>query len=380
MLGDHARKGSWMTGWTSFLSSLPSPSQNGESSSDSTTVVKTEAEPGGMEWLKSLPTTSSLYFSYYAVLASISKKANMKLYSGEAMQSPWASLEFTIRSLTLDIDGWIESLPQTLDFRVSSDNDSSESKKTMHLKNCLAFAYYSTKIAIGRPCLCRLEKDFQTESVYDFCTKTAAECVDAATQLINVLPSTMEASTLYNISPWWCTLHYIMKATAVLLLELSFRAEHVPERAGNVSQALKKAVKWLFELSHSSDSAHRAWKLSDQYFRSLAPPLNLDTKDLPEKGNPIDSSEQQTLFSAMDESLLDHQLPSLMPCLEPESFDFLDTQDIVSDSQAPLPSNNFDDLLPYDPNTGQLTGSFFPSMSTSNIDMELDYMLDSSAF
>lgn len=375
MLSNHTRKGSWIHDWNPSSSSLPSPSQNGESSTDKTVAIKSEAESCSIEWLKSLPMTMSLYFFYLATLAYISKRANMKLYSGEAMQAPWASLEFTIQSLTMEIDAWVASVPEVFDIKVPCTDSKNP---TVPQKMGLAFAYYSTKISISRPCLCQLEIDCQSDGVYEFCSKTAAECVDAATQMINMLPATMEASTLYKISPWWCTLHYIMQATTVLLLELSFRAEHVPERAVEVSQALKKAVKWLFELSHSSDSAHRAWKLSDEYLRNLAPPLNFDISDLPDSEILMDSSNN--FVSVLENSLLDHQVPTLMPYFETDPLDFLDTQQTESETQGSLQNNSFDDFLPYDPNTGQITGSFFPSSSSSNFDMDFDYMWDSSAY
>ncbi|EED21370.1 C6 transcription factor, putative [Talaromyces stipitatus ATCC 10500] len=376
MLSNHTRKGSWINDWNPSSSSLPSPSQNGESSTDNTVAIKSEGESSSsIEWLKSLPVSCSLYFFYVATLASISKRANMKLYSGEAMQASWASLEFTIQSLSMEIDAWLASLPETFDFRLPTPD---KEKLTISQKMGMAFAYYSAKISISRPCLCQLEKDCQTDGAYEFCNKTAAECVDAATRMINILPATMDTSTLYKISPWWCTLHYIMQATTVLLLELSFRAEHVPERAGEVSQALKKAVKWLFELSHSSDSAHRAWKLSDEYLRNLAPPLNLDISDLPDSEILMDSSNN--FVSVLENSLLDQQVPALMPYLETDTLDFLETQQTDGETQGTMQNNAFDDFLPYDPSTGQITGSFFPSSSTSNLDMDFDYMWDSSVF
>lgn len=370
MLSDHSRKGSWIHDWNPSSSSLPSPSQAGVPSADSV-AIKPEAEFGGVDWLKSLPPSMSLYFSHLASLTSISKRANMKLYSGEAMHLPWASLEITIQSLTLETEAWLASLPESYEFSLLPESSNLVAQKTG-----LAFAYYSTKISICRPCLCQLEKDCQTEEVHDFCSRTAADCVNAATQMINMLPTTIDAHTLYKMSPWWCTLHYIMQSTTVLLLELSFKAEHVPERAVEVSQAVKKAVKWLFELSHSSESAHRAWKLSDEYLRNLAQPLNLDITDLPDHDLLVDPPD--SFVSMLESSLLEQQIATPIPYLESDTFDFLDKQQTHTQSQAPLQSNSFDELLPYDPSTGQITGSFFPS--TANIDMDFDYMWDNSVF
>jgi ABC-type oligopeptide transport system substrate-binding subunit len=68
-----------------------------------------------------------------------------------------------------------------------------------------------------------------------------------------------------------------------------------------------------------------------------------------------------------------------MPYLETDPLDFLDTQATENETRGSLQNNTFEEFLPYDPDTGLITGSFFPS-SASNIDMDFDYMWDSSAF
>jgi hypothetical protein len=324
------------------------------------------------EWLKSLPSSMSLYFFHLATLTSIAKRANMKLYSAEAVQAPWPSLEFTIQSLTLEANAWLAHLPESYDFKLLPTTQTMITQKTS-----LAFSYYSTKISITRPCLCRLEKHCQTDGTYEFCCKTAADCVEAATGIINLLPDNLEASLLHKISPWWCLLHYLMQATTVLLLELSFRAEHVPEKAAEVSHAAKKSVKWLQELSHSSAPAYRAWKRCNDLLHSLAQPLNLDISDLPSDEIMVDPPPD-SFVSVLESSLLEQQIPTPLPYLEPDTLDFLDKHQAQSESQSSSQSNIFDEYLPYDPNTGQITGSFFPA--AGNLDLDFGYMLDSSVY
>ncbi|KAH8699062.1 fungal-specific transcription factor domain-containing protein [Talaromyces proteolyticus] len=367
MLSNHSRKGIWVHEWNSASSNLPSPSQAEDSSTDGT---GTKPDKTMVDWLKSLPSSMSLYFFHLATLTSIGKRANMKLYSAEAVQAPWPSLEFTIQSLTLETNAWLSHLPESYDFNLLCTTQTMVTQKTS-----LAFSYYSTRISITRPCLCRLEKQCQADGTYEFCFKAAADCIEAATQIISLLPDNLDASLLHKISPWWSLLHYIMQATTVLLLELSFRVEHVPEKAGEISQATKKSVKWLHKLSCCSTPAHRAWKLCDEFLRGLAQPLNLDISDLP--GDDILIDPVDNFASVLESSLLDQQIPTPMPYLEPEAFDFLDKQQTHSQSQSFMPKDGLDDYLPYDPNTGQITGSFFP---TNNIDLDLSYVLDSSVY
>ncbi|KAL1963610.1 hypothetical protein VTN77DRAFT_8055 [Rasamsonia byssochlamydoides] len=367
LLSNPSRKGLWVQDWTPPCSSIPSPSQ----ADDPTTEVSMSkgSETGASEWLKSLPPSMSLYFFHLATLTSIAKRVNMKLYSAEAVQSPWPSFEFTIQSLIMETNSWVLNLPEAYDFTSGQTSQSTVTQKTG-----LAFPYYSTKIAITRPCLCRLEQHCQTDGTYDFCSKTGAECVESACQIIKLLPETPDAVLLNKISPWWCSLHYIMQATTVLLLELSFRAEHVPEKGVEVSQAAKKAVEWLHELSKSSSSAHRAWKLCDDFLRRLAPQVGIDVSDLPGEEPAIDPAVN--FVAALDGvscSLMDQQIPTPMPYVEqPDTLDFLQPEK----QQSTLRNSNYDDYLPYDPATGQITGSFFPT--STNIDLDLGYMWDSS--
>lgn len=72
-----------------------------------------------------------------------------------------------------------------------------------------------------------------------------------------------------------------MQSATVLLLELAFKAQHVPDKEEMVSNAVKKAVEWLFSLSKENSASGRAWKLCDGYLRYLAPHVGLDISDLP---------------------------------------------------------------------------------------------------
>lgn len=368
LLSNPSRKGLWVQDWTPPCSSIPSPSQADDPTTELGASKGSETAAG--EWLKSLQPSMSLYFFHLATLTSIAKRVNMKLYSAEAVQSPWPSIEFTIQSLITETNSWVLNLPETYDFTSAQMSQSTVTQRTG-----LAFPYYSTKIAITRPCLCRLEQNCQTDGTYEFCSKTAAECVESASQIIKLLPETPDAVLLNKITPWWCSLHYIMQATTVLLLELSFRAEHVPEKGVEVSQAAKKAVEWLHELSKSSSSAHRAWKLCDDFLRRLAPQVGIDVSDLPGNEPAIDPAVN--FVAALDSvscSLMDQQIPTPMPYVEqPDGLDFLRPE---KQPQSSLRNSNYDDYLPYDPATGQITGSFFPT--STNIDLDLGYMWDGS--
>ncbi|KAJ6120982.1 hypothetical protein N7523_005262 [Penicillium sp. IBT 18751x] len=384
--------------------------------------VECETKMTRAEYLKSLPPCMSLYFLQLTSLTTIAKRMTIKLYSPEALQSPWASTEFTIQSLMLDIDTWFMNLPSAYDFT------STQTHCPLGQRMGLAFLFYSTKIGITRPCLRRLEASPQEgDRAHEFCSKTAAECVESACHMLTLFPDAPDAALLHRITPWWCTLHYLMQSSTVLLLELSFRAQHVPEKATMVSKAAKKAVDWLSTLSKMNDASEKAWKLCDGFLRRLPPNLENDNSNNGNNNNKNNNISELAEQESSGGSLLDElemdepdiagpdiaELSALSNDQGVDDFAFgasdilpmsaaeLDTTGGELDSIACSPMEqsgtsplgmivpcgfdppdmldpfikqekpSYDDYFPYDPATGQITGSFFPS--GPNIDLDMGY-------
>lgn len=370
------------------------------------TPAESETKVSRAEYLKSLPPCMSLYFLQLTSLTTIAKRMTVKLYSPEALQSPWASTEFTIQSLMLEIDSWFMNLPQAYDFTSTQTSQCPPGQRMG-----LAFLFYSTKIGITRPCLCRLESSrLEGDRTHEFCSKTAAECVESACHMLTLFPDTPDAATLHRMTPWWCTLHYLMQAATVLLLELSFKAQHVPEKATMVSKAAKKALDWLSTLSKTNMASERAWKLCDGFLRRLTPNIGITVNELPE----IEDSSATSLLDVpdiVDSATLaeDHTLDDVAfdpstalptatatavdtiaaemdaiacspmdqsgtPIGMPAPFS-LEPPDLLDQFMKPDKSlagpGSYDEYFPYDPVTGQITGSFFPT--GSNLDFDMDY-------
>jgi hypothetical protein len=199
-----------------------------------------------------------------------------------------------------------------------------------------------------------------------------------------------------------------MQATTVLLLELAFHSQHVPEKENMVLKAAKKAIDWLSALSKTNMASERAWKLCDGFLRRLAPHIGIDINELSDN----EGSSSNFLFDAPDalqstetgdDQIIDNlsfdrssSLPAVpettadslaaemdsiacSPMKQPmspldmsvtyniEAPDLLDTLTKPENSlSGQLP---YDELFPYDPATGQITGSFFPSGPNMDLDM-----------
>lgn len=373
-----------------------------ESKTDSeSNDVSTEGETKltRAEYLKTLPPCTSLYFLQLASLTSISKRMTVKLYSPEALQSPWASIEFTMQSLMLELDSWFMNLPSAYDFTSTQTSQCPASQRMS-----VAFLFYSTKIGITRPCLCRVDQSLSEEDkTYEFCTKAAAECVEAACHMLTLFPDTPDAALLYKMSPWWCTLHYLMQAVTVLLLELAYRSQHVPEKATMVSKAAKKALDWLLTLSKNNMASERAWKLCDGLIRRLAPHIGINVNDFPSNEesdslfNVPDTAEStgmaeeprsddvefdpsdeipatvavDAISAGLDSIACSPVAQSDTPSAMQQSYD-VEAPDLLDQFMKQEKDQSFyDECFPYDPATGQITGSFFPS--GPNMEFDLGY-------
>lgn len=349
-------------------------------SEDAAATTQKDPAASNTEYLKSLPPCMSLYFLQLTTLTSIAKRTTNKLYSPEAVRAPWASTEFAIRSLMLEIDTWFMNLPSSYDFTSTQTPQCPTGQKVG-----LAFLFYSTKIGITRPCLFRLDAvRSQGEKAYDFCSKTAAECVESACHMLNLFPETPDTSQLYRMCPWWCTLHFLMQATTVLLLELAFGTQHVPEKASTVSKAARKALEWLSLMSKTSLASGRAWKLCNGFLRRLAPhphtsvDVDVGSRSCSGESTPVASPDGHpgSTNAAISDVAADNPAAELdsIACSPMDqssgsplstlmtSFD-LETPDLLGFMKPEK------DYLPYDPATGQFTGSFFPSGSNTDLDL-----------
>lgn len=110
-----------------------------------------------------------------------------------------------------------------------------------------------------------------SEKAKDFNRTTAAACVHAALDMVDLLPDEPNVVGLYELAPWWCLVHHIVQAATILMLELSFRSDHLPQNEENILNSATKAVLLLRSMSEEDLSAYRAWKLCDVMLRKIAP-------------------------------------------------------------------------------------------------------------
>ncbi|KKK23703.1 hypothetical protein ARAM_005745 [Aspergillus rambellii] len=319
-------------------------------------------------------TSGSLYFIQIVKLASTGKRMLSKLYTAEGMQQPRPSKEFTIRGLMIEIDAWCMNLPKEFDFTSTSSSTRSPSSLAGQ-RISLALLFYSTKIGITRPCLDISNPPQEDGSrKYDFCRKSATECVESACHMIRLFPEPPDVSALYKTTPWWCMLHFLMQATAVIYLELSYNTRHVPDKTLMVTKAAIKSFEWLSFMSKTSTAAEKARKLCERFLHRLGIHPNIQVSKFTGADGP--SSQSSLTDEQPDEGVkLSQEIftsPS-SPILRSNSSAVRSSSIGLVTSDAQGSHNPYDeDYLPYDPSTGQITGSFFPGTGGNN-DLGLGY-------
>ncbi|KAJ5643764.1 uncharacterized protein N7484_006271 [Penicillium longicatenatum] len=337
-------------------------------------------------WVRNLPVSAGLCHLYYCDLAVVVQEIVNKVYSVDCVMVPWSHIENRIGELRCRIDLWFHSLPTALDFTNKED----EGPERLRYKLALAFHYYSARITLGRPCLCR--RDAQKKSPAErsaFSHDMAELTLESARLMLDLIPEEPNAIQLYEIAPWWCILHYLMQSATVLLLELAFGCVHMPEEESNFIVFAKKAIRWLFVMSQYSVASRRAWQLCDISLRRLSIGMKFDISDMPsypyqnapastvslehphDFAQEIPSSTSGLWNPHLEDLSLINQEPSeygVDHYYNNSGYPDMQSTDLMSSFTGDAQMT--DDLyFPYDPISGEFIRSFFPY---SNEDLNWD--------
>lgn len=263
---------------SSVLSSTPS-TERSKSLSKPDFSRTPSTEQSELAWAKNVPPNGSLYFLHMVQLTRLTQGIFHRLYSPSAVQGSWKDIQKIINELQQHLDNWYKQLPVAFDFkRKQRDKDFYEHRLG------LGFFYYGTTITINRPTLCRLERKMpgQSKESSEFNSGAAALCLEAAIDMLALIPDEPNAIGLNRVGPFWSILHWLMQACTVLMLEISFRAYHMPQEAENILDAAKKAVKWIHNMGEENPSAAKAWTFCNVMLRDAAKKIGHDVNDLPE--------------------------------------------------------------------------------------------------
>jgi len=262
----------------SVLSTTPSSDRSRSQTNIESRSPSTGNRMQDLEWAKDVPPNSSLYFLHLVQLARLTQDIFHKLYNPSSIIGSWSDVQAKIKALDERLEHWYRRLPPAFVFRRKQ-----RERTSYEARLALGFAFFGAKMAIHRPCLCRLDRKIpnQSNKSLDFNRNSALTCVEAAMELLRAIPDEPNAVGLVRVGPWWSILHFLVQATTVLMLEISFRVNHMPEAADQVFESGKKSIRWLHALAEENASARRAWALCFPMFQDSCKRIGLDVSGLP---------------------------------------------------------------------------------------------------
>ncbi|KAK3064423.1 hypothetical protein LTS18_007326 [Coniosporium uncinatum] len=87
----------------------------------------------------------------------------------------------------------------------------------------------------------------------------------------------MDRSAVFRNGPWYSQIQLLMQALSILMLELSFRCEHMKKgETADIKRNIKKLIATLRMLSVNHRPAERAWRMALETLEKAAPSLDFD--------------------------------------------------------------------------------------------------------
>lgn len=296
--------------------SLAYSSRDLESHSRSPDSSRHCLEPPEPGLVTSSSSDAKTYFFHFVGLHSLFQGILEGLYAPDSKHVKWAEIQRRIRKLDEQLSHWTATLPDFLEPKTHSHDPQTEP-----FRIALAIMSHSTRVLINRPCLCRIDRRIanQSEESVRKNREAANKCVSSAQMVITYLPSKHDPRLLRWSPIWWMLLHHIARATTVLLLELSYRAEHMPSEAEEILQDAKKAVSWLHSLAYSNAAAYRFWVTLSNLLRLAAQRVGGSTDDI------ATAESEEHLFNAIFASTVEttsaHYVPPNSAIFDPTAWD-----------------------------------------------------------
>lgn len=200
------------------------------------------------------PPNTSLCFLYMVDLTFLLRRVIEILYAPGAMSRPWQDIELAVLAFNNEADNWLIRLPPEFHF-----GQLEVTQAFIRQRASLAFQFYTTKLIISQPCLHRLAYQLPAAASSTTCNIMASMCVQAACQMLDMLPGEGDPDWLYREFPWWCVLHYVMQSITILLVELFKRAQHESTEISDLTEKVQKAIRWLRMMSVKDPSSQEVW-------------------------------------------------------------------------------------------------------------------------
>ena len=246
VIQDNQARANLMSSLLSYNSSNELNERLRHSASQQATPQQSSSSPS-----QQLQAHFSPYLLYSIDLAAVMREAVEILYTPGAARKSGNEIEQAMKSLNNTADNWFARLSATYRF-TETEADRFLSRQ----RTSLAFQYYSTKLVITQPALrSHAWGEERSNAIYD---QMATICINAAAQMVDLLPDDPSITWLLGYSPWWCALHYLTQSMTVLITHLLIESKLRANHSTKPLERVQKALRWLTECSTSDLSFKRA--------------------------------------------------------------------------------------------------------------------------
>lgn len=232
-----------------------------------------------------LPYSENARISLDSRLDTITGEVLMRLYSSSTVNYSWTYIQRTVLDLHKKLSEWSNGSAAGI-ISVPSQERLPSCSLSYKDRKYLALRYHGIGMLINKPFLCESPKKIpsvphQAEVLGRNDADVAAlRCISAARNLLQILPRNISAAELYNTTPWWFVLHYIIQAGVVLITEISFQASHSLVGIDTLISESALVLRWLLALSPTSLAAQRAWLSLSRLMRLALSKANKDAEVL----------------------------------------------------------------------------------------------------
>jgi len=250
-----------------------------------------------------VPVTTSTYFIHRVQLSIVGHEIITQLYCAATAKESWSDVQSTIHRIDSRMLDWQSKLPAEFDIKFDLWTQPDFNDPNTYPRMGLAMMFYSARMILFRPFLCQFDGRIKNQSSQskDFNKDSVENCIESARQMINLISlSASSPANFYRTTPWWNTIHYICEALSVLMLEMAYKAQHLPNEAAEILGDAKKGVLWLRMIAGQSVSARKAWEIFDCLIRVVAPIIRWSVYDLPNDA-PVPPGYNWRKFSGSNE-------------------------------------------------------------------------------
>ena len=232
--------------------------------------------------------TDELFFFCLIDLILISHTASARIYNKESLRLGWSEIQNRIDLYNNIMLDWRSGLPESMNFDTLDPVSALSTNESYRV--CLALHYHSARIILNRPCLTRQKGK---EGFQGHLSRTRRDiettCLESALAILSILPDQPSTTWLRSVT-WWSVLHYLVQSTAIFLINISY--DHSSSRAGVQSRgsrpgndksqlsseiidpklvlaATEKALRWLYCLGQTDESAKKAFNLCNDCVRRM---------------------------------------------------------------------------------------------------------------